>query len=276
MPCRAISAGSPMWRRPAESPPTGCRSGITPRRWSPRRAPLRARPGGGYCWALFYTVIPLSRRTACQGTAGYWKINEALPSYRWVRAMPLYIVLIGFDLLCAVHVVKTRRPLYWVFIILVIPGLGSLVYFIAEMLPDLLHSREAKQAVHGARKAMDPERDYRALADQFDTVDTVANRQALAEECLRLGKTEQAITLYQGALAGIHKTDPMIMHALARAYFAAGDFASCTRTLEALRAANPTFESADAHLLYARGLEGEGRRGEALPEYEAVSRYFAG
>jgi len=116
--------------------------------------------------------------------------------------MPFYFVILGFDLLCAVHVVKTRRPLYWVFIILAIPAFGSLVYFIAEMLPDLLHSREARQAVHGARKAIDPERDYRALAEQFDTVDTVANRQALAEECLRLGKTEQAITLYQGALAG--------------------------------------------------------------------------
>jgi hypothetical protein len=190
--------------------------------------------------------------------------------------MPIYIVLLGFDILCAVHVVKTRRPLYWVFIIFVVPGFGALVYFIAEMLPDLLHSREARQAVQGARKAMDPERDYRALADQFDTADTVANRQALAEECLRLGKTEQAITLYQGALAGIHKTDPALMHALARAYFAAGDFASCTRTLEALRAANPKFESAEAHLLYARSLEGEGRCGEALPEYEAVARYFAG
>jgi hypothetical protein len=190
--------------------------------------------------------------------------------------MPFYLVILGFVVLCAVHVVKTRRPLYWVFIILAIPGLGSLVYFISEMLPDLLHSREARQAVRGARKAIDPERDYRALADQFDTVDTIANRQALAEECLRLGKSDQAITLYQGALAGIHKTDPVLMHALARAYFAAGEFARCTRTLEDLRAANPKFESAEAHLLYARSLEAEGRRGEALPEYEAVSGYFAG
>jgi len=190
--------------------------------------------------------------------------------------MPFYFVILGFDILCAVHAVKTRRPLYWVFIILAIPVLGGLVYFISEMLPDLLHSREAKRAVHGARKAMDPERDYRALAEQFDTADTVANRQALAEECLRLGKTEQVITLYQGALAGIHKTDPVIMHALARAYFAAGDFVGCTRTLEALRAANPKFESAEAHLLYARSLESQGRHDEALHEYEAVSRYFAG
>ena len=190
--------------------------------------------------------------------------------------MPFYFVILGFDILCAVHAVKTRRPLYWVFIILMIPVVGGLVYFIAEMLPDLLHSREAKQAVQGARKAIDPERDYRALADQFDTADTVASRKALAEECLRLGKIEQAITLYQGALTGIHKDDPALMHALARTYFAAGDFGSCTRTLEALRAANPKFESADAHLLYARSLEGEGRRHDALPEYEAVSRYFAG
>jgi hypothetical protein len=67
-----------------------------------------------------------------------------------------------------------------------------------------------------------------------------------------------------------------MMHGLARAYFAADDFVNCAQTLEALKAANPKFESADAHLLYARTLEGQGRRDEGLHEYEAVSRYFAG
>jgi hypothetical protein len=130
--------------------------------------------------------------------------------------------------------------------------------------------------VRGAKKAIDPERDYRALVEQFDTADTAENRRALAEECLRLGKTNQAITLFKGALAGVHKDDPTLMHALARAYFAAQDFAACTRTLDALRAANPKFESAEAHLLSARSLEAEGRRDRALGEYAAVANYFAG
>jgi hypothetical protein len=180
------------------------------------------------------------------------------------------------QLLCIVHVVRTGRPYYWIYILLFAPGLGGLAYFIAEMLPELLGTREARQAVGRARRAFDPEREYRMLADQLDTADTAENRKALAEESLRLGKIEQAIMLYRTALTGVHKDDPNIMHGLARAYFAAGDFASCTQTLDALRAANPKYHSGEAHLLYARSLEGQGRVDEALSEYEAVCAYYAG
>jgi hypothetical protein len=191
--------------------------------------------------------------------------------------MPI-LALAGYaaQLLCILHVVRTGRPHYWIYILLFAPVLGGVGYFIAEILPELLGTREARQAVTQARRAFDPEREYRALADQLDTADTAENRKALAEESLRLGKVEQAITLYKTALTGVHKDDPNIMHGLARAYFAAGDFANCGQTLDALRAANPRFQSGEAHLLYARSLEGQGRIEEALVEYEAVSGYFAG
>jgi len=191
--------------------------------------------------------------------------------------MPI-IAVAGYvvQLALILHVVRSGRPYYWIYILLFAPGLGGLAYFIAEMLPESLGTRGARHAVSNARRAFDPERDYRALAEELDTADTVENRRALAAECLRLGKIEQAITLYKTALTGIHKDDPNLMHGLARAYFAGDDFVDCTQTLEALKAANPKFESADAHLLYARALEGQGRRDEALREYEAVTRYFAG
>ena len=41
--------------------------------------------------------------------------------------------------------------------------------------------------------------------------------------------------------------------------------------LDDLRTANPDWQSGDAHLLYARALEGEGREAEALSEYQAVA-----
>jgi hypothetical protein len=192
--------------------------------------------------------------------------------------MPIVILVVevGMQLACAMHIVRTGRDRYWLWIVLAFPLLGCVAYFVAEMLPEMLGTREARHAVGKARRAFDPEREYRALADQLDTADTAENRKALAEESLRLGKVEQAITLYKTALTGVHKDDPNIMHGLARAYFAAGDFLNCTQTLDALRAANPRFQSADAHLLYARALEGQGRVDEALSEYEAVSAYYAG
>ena len=191
--------------------------------------------------------------------------------------MPI-IAVAGYavQLALILHVVRTGRPYYWIYILLFAPGLGGLAYFIAEILPEMLGTRGARQAMTNAKRAFDPEGQYRALAEELDTADTVENRRRLAEESLRLGKVEQAITLFKTALTGVHRDDPVLMHGLARAYFAAADFLHCAQTLEALKAANPKFESADAHLLYARALEGQGRHDEALHEYAAVSRYFAG
>jgi hypothetical protein len=50
-----------------------------------------------------------------------------------------YLVGIGTILLqivLAVHVVRTRRPFIWVFLILLFPVLGSLIYIIAELIPE--------------------------------------------------------------------------------------------------------------------------------------------
>jgi hypothetical protein len=55
-----------------------------------------------------------------------------------------------------------------------------------------------------------------------------------------------------------------------------GDFAECQKTLDHLRAKNPSFQSSDGHLLYARSLEGQGKNDEAIKEYEALVGYFPG
>jgi hypothetical protein len=191
--------------------------------------------------------------------------------------MPI-IAVAGYivQLTLIMHVIRSGRSQYWIYILLLAPGLGGVAYFIAEVLPEIMGARGTRQAMNQARRAIDPERHYRALTEQLDTADTAENRKALAEECLLIGKVEQAVTLYKSALTGVHRDDPILMHGLARAYFQAADYAGCIRTLDALRTANPKFESADAHLLYARGLEAAGRRDEALSEYAAVSNYFAG
>ena len=51
------------------------------------------------------------------------------------------LVIITLQILCGLHVVKTGRPLYWLFIIIIAPFLGCLIYFVAEMLPEMLRRR---------------------------------------------------------------------------------------------------------------------------------------
>jgi len=50
-----------------------------------------------------------------------------------------YLIEIGtvvLQIILAVHVVRTRRPFIWIFLILIFPLIGSVIYVIAELVPE--------------------------------------------------------------------------------------------------------------------------------------------
>jgi len=50
-----------------------------------------------------------------------------------------YLIGIGtiiLQIVLAVHAVRTRRPFIWVFLILIFPLMGSVIYIIAELIPE--------------------------------------------------------------------------------------------------------------------------------------------
>ena len=191
--------------------------------------------------------------------------------------MPLLALLvIACQVTCGLHVVRSGQERYWLYLIIALPGLGCLIYFLGIMLPDLLGSRRGRQTLNRLHDSIDPQRHLRALRDELDIRDTRERRVNLADELLRLGQAEEAATHYQLALRGLDSDAPDILLGLAKARFASQDYAGCQETLDRLIAKNPDFRSAEGHLLYARALEAQGNDLKAEEEYQALSRYYAG
>jgi hypothetical protein len=191
--------------------------------------------------------------------------------------MPALAALVfGLQLLCLAHVMRTGRPCQWLFIILALPLVGCLAYLFVEILPELRHSRAARQAVRNIGAVIDPERDLRELTERLAAADTVENRAALAEECLRRGRAPDAERLFQSCLSGVHATDHALLLGLARAQFAREDYAGACQTLDRLRAAHPNLDCPEGHLLYARSKEHQGDIEQALIEYAALAAYYPG
>jgi hypothetical protein len=191
--------------------------------------------------------------------------------------MPALAALVfGLQLLCLAHVMRTGRPGQWIFIIMGLPLAGCLAYLFLEIIPDLQHSRAARQAVRDIGAVIDPERNLREMAQRVADVDTVENRAALAEECLRRGRAAEARQLFQSCLTGVHVTDHALMLGLAGAQFALEDYRGACETLDRLRAAHPNLDCPDGHLLYARSKEQQGQIEQALIEYAALAEYYPG
>lgn len=191
--------------------------------------------------------------------------------------MPFILLHLLVAIPCAVHAVRTGRGGSWLMIILMFPMLGSLVYVITQVLPDLKNSRAAQQAKTTVKRVIDPEAERRKAEAQLAMSDTIANRLSLARAAAGRGDFAEAIGQFQASLRGVYAHDAAIMLELAQAQFAHGQSAASRSTLDALRAANPQFRSHEGHLLYARALEGEGSTAQALEEYRAlVANNFPG
>jgi hypothetical protein len=191
--------------------------------------------------------------------------------------MPTLLFLsLLFEILCIVHIIKTDRDRIWIWIILGLSLVGCLIYFFMEVLPDLLESRTGRVAATQLLKTIDPQRDLKQLAKNLEISDNVENKVKLAQACVAEGLYEEAIGLYQRALAGIYQDDPHIMLGLATAFFHQGDYAKAKETLNHLIVVNPKFRSQEGHLLFARTLEALQENEAALAEYTALISYFTG
>ncbi len=176
----------------------------------------------------------------------------------------------------AIHAMKTGRSQWWLFILLLVPLLGSIAYVLVEIVPALLNSGGARAMKNNIGTMLDPNKEWRERAEQAELVDSADAKKAFAEECERKGMWKDAIRLYEKAATGVFVDDPVLLLGLARAHLGDGDANSSLAIFDKLRAAHPDSQNQEAHLLYARALEESGHIADALDEYKQVSRYYAG
>jgi hypothetical protein len=190
--------------------------------------------------------------------------------------MPVALVVLLLDITLIYHASKTGRLQPWAFIILMVPLIGALAYIVVELMPEWFGSSGARDARKRIAGKLDPEKTYRKLSDRLAGTDTIANRQALAAECLNVRRFEEAERHYTHVLALPMGHEPAYALGKAQAQFGLSRFADTLATLDDLRQQWPYFESAEGHLLYARSLAKIGRIDEALDEYHALAAYFPG
>jgi hypothetical protein len=191
--------------------------------------------------------------------------------------MPAFgVLLVLAQIACAVHVVRTGRHYVWIWLVVFVPVIGMAAYFCAELLPELIHSQHARQAAARVEKTVNPGRRLREAERRAQITPTAENKAALAAEYLLAGRAAEATALYREALAGIHAGDPGMTLGLARALFVEEKFADAQKELEALQRENPKLHAPEAHLLYARCLEEQGKNGAALAEYRVLIHYYPG
>ena len=188
--------------------------------------------------------------------------------------LALLHLLIGIGL--AYHARENGKPDYWMYILIVLPGVGALAYILLEVLPDFAYTRRGRRVTSGLTDIIDPDGEWKRRYEEAMRTDSVDTKRALAEECERKGMWAEAIRLYEMAAQGLFVDDEKLLFPLARAQLGSGDARAAEATLDRMRAAHPDLTHQEAHLLYARALESQGRLAEAAEEYHSLAGYYTG
>jgi hypothetical protein len=175
--------------------------------------------------------------------------------------MSIYLTYF-MQILLVIHVLKTGRSRYWIWLLLFLPLIGGIAYLVIEILPEFGGSIQGQRAMREVRKAVNPRAELDKHAAAWEQSPNADNARRYARVLMDHGQFSQANEVLDQALTGSLSTEP---------------------TLLLLRATNrcetgevEDFRSAEGHLLYAQSLESAGRIKEALQEYRKVSGYFPG
>lgn len=197
--------------------------------------------------------------------------------------LPLLGLSLLFSIALCIHVVRTHREMYWLWIILLFQPVGGVVYLVAVILPELLGGRTAQKVGAAARQALDPQREYREAAKAVEDAPTVANRVRLAVAATELGKHDDAEALYAESLAGLYADDPQLLLGRANALIELDRPAEALPLLEKLGETPTAGRTPHTMLALGRVYHALGREEQAetalrwaadnYPGFEGVARY---
>jgi hypothetical protein len=168
-----------------------------------------------------------------------------------------------------VHVVKTGRPFWWFWILIVAPVIGGVAYVLIEIAPEL---RGAGMTVGWKPRAWR----IRALRRELEETDTVKLKLALAEELLAAAQPKEARLVAEECLQGVFRDDPHTLAAVAHYRLECGDAAAALAAVEKIDTKADRMLAQDVALLRGRALFLLGQHPEAQAALRSIANGYLG
>jgi hypothetical protein len=182
-----------------------------------------------------------------------------------------YYISIALQIICVLHCIRQGTTQKWIWMIIFLPLVGSVVYFFSEIVP---RRRTGDWQAGVGSLLVSPSARIKRLEETLSFANTFNNRVLLANAYMSAGRTEEAIELYSTSLTGAFTENEYVMSRLIPAYFITGRYPELIAMARKIYK-SPQFARSEAHLLYARALDLMGDKEGAEAEFKKMKGRFA-
>jgi hypothetical protein len=177
------------------------------------------------------------------------------------------IVLQG---ICALHCIRRGTQNKWIWIIILLPLIGSIAYIFTEM----FNRHEIRSVQTGVTALFNPTGTLKKMEEDLRFSDTFNNRVVLADAYLRIGQIEKAIELYERSLAGNFAENEYVLTQLLHAKAEVKKYDEVVALGQKLYRL-PQFPRSRGHVKYAIALGKIGQPENAEAEFKQMRARFS-
>jgi hypothetical protein len=182
----------------------------------------------------------------------------------------MYYIPIGLQAICALHAYRNGTLQKWIWLIVFLPVIGSLIYLYQEV----ISNRRISAPKIDVKAVFNPGVKLRRLEEEVRFTDTFANRIKLADAYLDAGFTDKAVDIYKASLTGAFAENEHVMAQLIIAWYKQGHYTEILPIAKMLYKL-PQFPRSPAHITYAMALEQLGNVDAAENEFKAMKGRYS-
>jgi len=186
------------------------------------------------------------------------------------NASYLYYLELALQAYCAWHCISRGTQNKWIWLIIFVPVVGSVVYLYSEV----FSNRRINTPKINIGAVINPGGKLKKLEDELRFTDTFANRIKLADAYLAAGYTDNAIELYTTSLTGAFAENEHVMAQLMVAYYEQERYDEVIELAKKLYKL-PQFIRSKSHILYALALENSGQVDLAEAEFKLMKGRYS-
>jgi len=181
-----------------------------------------------------------------------------------------YYLIIALQGYCIYHALKNKNDYYWIFIILFIPLIGSLIYLFTQA----FNKRDLDSVQNEIVAIINPTKKILDLKKQLEFSETFQNKVLLADAYLEIKDYQNAITYYENAIDSLFSGDIYVISNLIKAHFFNENDESVLKYIQILKDKNATIKPENL-LHYGLALDNLGKSELAENEFKKINITFS-